>query len=210
MRKAKPLLYIVLRPVFTAIFKYYFHPTYVNIDRIPKEGAVVLAGNHKHALDPVFVDSCTKRVVHTLAKKELHDGAFGWFFRAVGTIPVDLEANKNHDALVSAVEFLNQGMAVNVSPEAERNYTSQTVLPFKPGAVVMAGRTNCTVVPYSITGDYRFQSRNLTIYFGKPISVEGLTVEEANDKLRRTVEKLIIKNRTRVRGRKAGKGMKKS
>ena len=210
MKRAKPLLYIVLRPVFTAIFKYWFHPTYVNIDRIPKEGAVVLAGNHKHALDPIFVDSCTKRVVHTLAKKELHDGPFGWFFRAVGTIPVDLEAKKNHDALESAVEYLNMGMAVNVSPEAERNYTSQTVLPFKPGAVVMAGRTHCTVVPYSITGDYRFQSRNLTIYFGRPISVDGLTVEEANDKLRKTVAKLILKNKDRVRSVKSKKGNKES
>ena len=94
MKKSSPVLYRFLRPVFTLIFHVYFHPTYINVNRVPKEGAVVLAGNHKHALDPIFVDSCTKRTVYTLAKKELHDGPFGWFFRGVGSIPVDLEAKK--------------------------------------------------------------------------------------------------------------------
>jgi 1-acyl-sn-glycerol-3-phosphate acyltransferase len=197
MKKSGPILYKLLRPVFTLIFHVIFHPTYINIGRIPKEGAVVLAGNHKHALDPIFVDTSTKRVVYTLAKKELHDGAFGWFFRGVGSIPVDLEAKKNHGALVAAIHHLNDGAAVNVSPEAARNYTKELLLPFKPGAVVMAMRSGCPIVPYSITGDYKFRSRNLTICFGRPISVEGLTVEEANAKLRHEVGKLLIRNKER-------------
>lgn len=205
MKHSSPVLYKILRPVFTFIFQMIYHPTYINIAKIPKEGAVVLAGNHKHALDPIFVDSSTKRVVYTLAKKELHDGPFGWFFRAVGSIPVDLEAKKNHGALEAAISHLREGAAVNVSPEAGRNYTKELLLPFKPGAVVMAGRTNCKVIPYSITGDYGFQSRNLTICFGNPIDVSGLTVEEANEKLRREVAKLLIRNRGRERDR-WGKG----
>lgn len=194
MNKSNPILYKILRPVFLVIFHVYFHPTYINISRIPKEGPVVLAGNHKHALDPIFVDSSTKRVVFTLAKKELHDGKFGWLFRGVGSIPVDLNAKKNHGALVAAIEHLNDGAAVNVSPEAQRNYTEELLLPFKPGAVVMASRTGCPIVPYSITGDYKFRSRNLTICFGKPFTVEGLSVEEANDKLYKEVKKLLLRN----------------
>ena len=199
MRRFNPILYRILRPVFTLVFHVWFHPVYINIGRIPKEGAVVLAGNHKHALDPIFVDSSTKRVVYTLAKKELHDGAFGWFFRGVGSIPVDLEAKKNHGALVAAIEHLNNNAAVNVSPEAGRNYTKELLLPFKPGAVVMAMRSGCPIVPYSITGDYKFRSRDLTICFGRPFSVEGMTVEEANEKLYREVEKLLLRNKGRNR-----------
>ena len=197
MKKSSPVLYRFLRPVFTLIFHVYFHPTYINLKYVPKEGAVVLAGNHKHALDPIFVDSCTKRTVYTLAKKELHDGPFGWFFRGVGSIPVDLEAKKNHGALVAAISHLKEGAAVNVSPEAARNYTKELLLPFKPGAVVMASRAGCPVIPYSITGDYKFRSRNLTICFGRPISVEGLSVEEANEKLYHEVGKLLVKNKSR-------------
>jgi len=193
--KKDSYLYKVLRPIFTFIFKIYYNPTIINKEYIPKDGSAVIAGNHKHALDPILVDVCTKRVVHTLAKKELHDGAFGWFFRAIGTIPVDLHAQKNREALVSAIQCLNDGALINVSPEAKRNYTNEILLPFKFGAVVMAQRTDSKIVPYSITGDYKFRSKNLKIMFGEPIDVSKLTAEDANELLFETVKELILKGR---------------
>ncbi len=188
----RAVLYKLIRPVFTAVFKIIFNPTLINKEYISKEGALVLAGNHKHALDPILVDVCTKRVVRTLAKKELHDGIFGWFFKAIGTIPVDLHAKKNREALASAIECLNNGEVVNLSPEAKRNYTTELLLPFKFGAVVMAQRTNSPIIPYSITGDYKFRSKNLTITFGKPLDVSGMTAEEANVLLFNTVKDLLL------------------
>ncbi len=191
MYKDKAGLYKILRPFFTWMFKIYYNPTIVNEHYIPKEGAAVLAGNHKHALDPILVDVCTKRVIHTLAKKELHDGAFGWFFKAIGTIPVDLHAKRNPKALTSAIDYLNKQCLINVSPEAKRNYTEEILLPFKPGAVVMTQRTGCKLVPYAIKGDYRFRSKNLRITFGKPIEIQGMSVEEANALLYSNVKKLL-------------------
>ncbi len=188
-------VYKFLQPGFTLIFKCLFNPKYINKEAIPKDGAVVIAGNHKHALDPIFVDSSTKRVIHTLAKKELHDSAFGWFFRAVGSIPVDLDAPKNKGALYAAIDYLKEGYAINVSPEAQRNFTKEILLPFKPGAVVMAQRTGCKIIPYSVTGDYKFRSRNLTICYGEALDVSGMSVEEANALLFDTIKELILKNR---------------
>lgn len=192
---SKEVLYIIFRPIFTFIFKLYYNPTIINKEYIPKEGPAIIAGNHKHALDPILVDVCTKRVIHTLAKKDLHDGKFGWFFRAIGTIPVDLKAKHNKEALITAIEYLNKDSLINVSPEAKRNYTQEILLPFKVGAVVMAQRTNSKIVPYSITGDYKFRSKNLKITFGQPLDVSKMTVEEANDLLFNTVKKLLIESR---------------
>ena len=183
----KEILYRIFRPIFTA----YYNPTIINKEYIPKNGAAVIAGNHKHALDPILVDVCTKRVVHTLAKKDLHDGRFGWFFRAIGTIPVDLKAKHNKKSLTTAIDYLKEGSLINVSPEAKRNYTEEILLPFKVGAVVMAQRTNCKIIPYSITGDYKFRSKNLKITFGKPLDVSEMTVEEANELLFEKVKKLL-------------------
>ena len=193
--KDSAIIYKMLRPIFTAIFKLYYNPTIINKEYIPKNEKAVIAGNHKHALDPILVDVCTKRVVHTLAKKELHDSKVGWFFRAVGTIPVDLNAKHNKEALTSAIEYLNKGALVNVSPEAKRNYTNEILLPFKVGAVVMAQRTNCNIIPYSITGDYKFRSKNLKITFGKPLDVSKLTVEKANELLYEKVKELLLDSR---------------
>lgn len=195
MKKDKATVYKILRPIFTLLFKAYYNPTIINKEYIPKDEKAVIAGNHKHALDPILVDVCTKRVVHTLAKKELHDGKFGWLFRAVGTIPVDLNAKHNKQALESAVEYLNKGTLINVSPEAKRNYTNEILLPFKVGAVVMSKRTDCKIIPYAITGDYKFRSKNLKITFGEPLDTSNLTVDEANKLLYKKVKELLLNSR---------------
>ena len=195
MRNHEPNLYKVLRPIFSPIFKIIYTPQIINKKYIPQTGAAVIAGNHMHALDPILVDVCTKRVVHTLAKKELHDGRFGWFFRAIGTIPVDLHAERNRQSLLSAIEYLNQGALINVSPEAKRNYTDEILLPFKPGAVVMAQRTKCQVIPYAITGEYKFRGKKLKITFGEPLDVSNLLVDDANLLLYDKVKELLLEAR---------------
>ena len=187
-------LYRLLQPIFTFIFKFYYKPIIVNPEYIPMSDSAIIAGNHKHALDPIFVNVCTKRVVHTLAKKDLHDGPFGWFFRAIGTIPVDLKSASNKSASNTAVEKLKEGNLINLSPEAKRNYTKELLLPFKYGAVSMAKKTNSVIIPYSITGDYKLFSKNLKIVFGKPIDVSQLDIEKANEKLFNSIKKLLKEN----------------
>ena len=194
-REKKARLYRTFRPFLGLLFSSFYNPTIIGSENIPNEGPMVIAGNHKHALDPILVDVSTKRVVHTLAKKDLHDGIFGWFFRAMGTIPVDLHADRNKEALEAAIKCLEDDCLVNLSPEAKRNYTDEVLLPFKKGAVVMALRTGSKIVPYSITGDYRFRSKNLKIVFGKPIDVTGMDVLAANDYLYNTIKGMILANK---------------
>lgn len=188
-----PFLYRFFRPIFKIIFEIYYNPTIINANYIPSSGRIVIAGNHKHALDPILVDSCTRRTVHTLAKKDLHDGLFGWFFKAVGTIPVDFKAKSNKKALDTAINYLNNDCIINLSPEGKRNYTKELLLPFKPGAVIMAQKSDSLILPYAITGDYKFRSKNLKITFGKPINIKDMTVEDANELLFNTVKKLMKK-----------------
>ena len=190
-----PLLYKVCRPVFYEIFMTYYNPEIINSEVIPNEGKIIIAGNHINALDPIFVDSCTKRTVYTLAKKSLHDGTFGWFFKGVGSIPVERNTNGKSGALDIAVDYLNEGCAINLSPEGTRNKTNDILLPFKYGAVVMAKRSNSKIIPYAITGDYVFRSDNLKIEFGDPLDVSKLDYDEANDLLYDNVKRLILKNR---------------
>lgn len=192
--KNKYYLYKIFRIIFLPLFKFIYKPQIINKNYIPTDGAAIIAGNHKHALDPILVDICTKRMVFTLAKKDLHDGKFGFFFRAVGTIPVDLKSTTNKSASNTAVEKLKEGKLINLSPEAKRNYTEELLLPFKYGAVSMAKKTNSVIIPYSITGDYKLFSKNLKIVFGKPIDVSKLEIEKANEKLFNTIKRLLKEN----------------
>lgn len=59
----------------------------------------------------------------------------------------------------------------------------------------MAKRTNCKIIPYSITGEYKFRSKDLKITFDEPIDVSELMVEEANEILYENVKKLLLEER---------------
>ena len=193
-------LYRFLRVVFTPIFKFVYRPKIINPQyisqhvRMNSQNARILAGNHKHALDPILVDVCTKRIVFTLAKKDLHDGPFGFLFKSIGTIPVDLHNTTNKSALDESINKLKDGCLINLSPEAKRNYTNEILLPFKYGAVSMAKKTNSPIVPYAITGDYKLFSKNLKIVFGEPIDVSNLDIEKANEILFYSIRKLLEDN----------------
>ena len=192
----KYVFYKSFRFIMFPIFKFLFRPVIVNASNIPGDGSAIIAGNHKNALDPILVDVCTKRVVCTLAKKSLHDGVFGFFFRAVGSIPVDTKAKSgsNKGAMDEAINKLSEGCLINLSPEGTRNRTSDLLLPFKYGAVSMAKKTGCVIVPYSITGEYKLFSKNLKIVFGKPIDICGLEIDKANEKLFNSIKKLMVDN----------------
>ena len=97
-------------------------------------------------------------------------------------------------ACSAAIEVLKNGGAIGLFPEGTRNKTKEFLLPFKFGAVSMAQKTNATLVPFGIAGDYIKGGKNLVITFGEPFKVaKEESLEEANEKLRNEVGNLIKK-----------------
>lgn len=125
-----------------------------------------------------------------MAKKEYFDGKMAWFFKATGCISVDRSIHDSN-AKNKALEVLKNGGAIGLFPEGTRNKTKAKLLPFKYGAVSMAKKTNATIIPFGIVGDYKFRSKNLKIKFGKPFKVGEMSLEEANAKLEKIVLELI-------------------
>ena len=194
MNSKAPLLYKISRVVLGPIFKWYYNPTIVNKEYIPKEGSIVIAGNHKHLFDQCLTIIATKRPIHYMAKKEYFDNKkVAWFFKGTGCISVDRK-NKDPKAKQAALDVLNDSGAIGIFPEGTRNKTKELLLPFKFGAVSLAQKTNSYIVPFAITGDYKFRSKNLKITYGKPFKITDMTLEEANDKLYKIVEKLLKQN----------------
>ena len=129
-----------------------------------------------------------------MAKKEYFDSKLAWLFKIVGCISVD-RSKKDETAVNSALEILNNNGAVGLFPEGTRNKTKDIfLLPFKFGTVSMAKKTGATIIPFGLTGDYIFRSKNLTIRYGIPFKVENMSIEEANDKLYKKVERLMREN----------------
>ena len=186
-----PIFYKICRAVLGPIFKLYYNPTIIGKENIPKEGSMVIAGNHKHLMDQCLTILSTKRFLTYMAKKEYFDNKkVAWFFKGNGCIPVD-RTKKDDSAVNRALDVLKSGNAIGIFPEGTRNRTKDLLLPFKFGAVSMAKKTDSYIVPFGITGDYKFRSKNLTIRIGKPFKVNDMELEEANDKLFKEVKKLL-------------------
>jgi len=186
--------YRLLKPILAPIFKFYYRPRVINKEVIPNDGPILIVGNHMHIMDQCSIIISTKRVVHYMAKKEYFDGKFAWFFKMVGCISVDRSI---HDdvAKSQALEVLENGGAIGLFPEGTRNKTEAFLLPFKFGTVSMAKKTGATIVPFGVTGEYKFRSKNLTVRFGEPFKVgENETLEEANKKLENVIGDLMREN----------------
>lgn len=186
-----PLLYRIGRFILGPFFKWYYNPTIIGKENIPKDGAILIVGNHKHLYDQCLSIISTKRFIKYMAKREYFDNKkTRWFFKAVGCISVDRSVHDGK-AKKEAIETLKNGGAIGLFPEGTRNKTQEFLLPFKFGAVSMAKKTDAYLVPFGITGDYVFRSKNLVIKYGKPFKVTDLELEEANNLLYETVKKLM-------------------
>jgi len=186
-----PILYRIGRFILGPFFKWYYNPTIIGKENIPKDGAILIVGNHKHLYDQCLSIISTKRFIKYMAKREYFDNKkTRWFFKAVGCISVDRSVHDGK-AKGEAIETLKNGGAIGLFPEGTRNKTQEFLLPFKFGAVSMAKKTDAYLVPFGITGDYVFRSKNLVIKYGKPFKVTDMELDEANNLLYETVKKLM-------------------
>ena len=119
--KDKMYGYRIIKSILGGIYNFYYTPKVIGSENIPKDGSVLIVGNHIHIMDQNSICLATKRPVHYMAKKEYFDSAkTRWFFKIAGCIPVD---RKIHDdsAKSAALEVLNEGHALGLFPEGTRN-----------------------------------------------------------------------------------------
>lgn len=182
-------------PILGLIFRFYYPFKTENKKVIPKDGPILLCGNHIHIMDQCLPILCTTRGVHYMAKIEYFwDPKTRWFFKMMGCIPVNRQIH-DENAKSKAMEVLEKGLALGLFPEGTRNKTKELLQPFKFGAVSMAKKTNATIVPFAVTGEYKFRTKNLKVTFGEPFKVGDMELEEANEKLYNIILDLIKKER---------------
>ncbi len=181
--------YKVVRPVVKILVKILYQPKVIGIENIPRDGGVVLAGNHTKWLDPIMLVGCTERQVHFLAKDSLFKGLVGAIVRGMGAIPVNRRIH-DKDALKMSRKGLENNLVIGVFPEGTINRTSEVIMPFKIGAVKMSKDTASYLVPFVITGKYKLFRKGITLEFLKPRKVrEDLDIE--NKRLMNVIRKKL-------------------
>lgn len=176
----RPLAYLVYRPKF------------YGRENIPEKGGVILAVNHIHMPDPIFVIISTKRIVRFLAKKELLESALSPIYRTMATIPVDRDGN-SHNTIMASEYALKEGEVIGIFPEGTRNRNKPNdLLPFKYGAVSMASKLSVPIVPIILKSGGRPFLDGYKVIIGEAYLIDkDSDLDKENERLREKMLELM-------------------
>jgi 1-acyl-sn-glycerol-3-phosphate acyltransferase len=153
---------------------------YHELDRIPREGPVLLASNHTTNFEaPIYYVLMKNRLKKTaLGKKELWSNPFTRFLMQIwGIIPVNRGA-PDRRALKRSLESLDAGALLGIAPEGTRSVTGQ-LRQGLPGAAMLAVQRSVPVYPLVQWGLQdlprnirRLRRTRMNLVVGEPFYVE--------------------------------------
>ena len=146
---------------------------------VPATGPCIIAANHIHNFDILYLGKHMPRYAHFMAKRELYRNPFlGWYFRQLGSFPVN-RGQSDSWAMRQAGRILAEGQVLFVFPEGTRSGRQASLKRGKLGAVRLALKHQAPIVPTAIWGTehlrYTFtRSNQVNIRFGQPLDVLAL------------------------------------
>lgn len=195
--RRRPLVVAAARRLGTALAHVVLRVEVVGRDQVPRDGAVLLAGNHSGLLDGPLVFFLAPRPAVLMTKSEIFVGAWrrplGW----LGLVPVHRGA-ADRAALQAGLAELAAGGVVGVFPEGTRGTGELDRV--ADGLAYLALRSGAPVIPIAVTGTAAALAKGrvvprlrapVRIAFGRPVvlAVEGdprarRTVRAAAEQLR--------------------------
>ncbi|MBI2939657.1 MAG: 1-acyl-sn-glycerol-3-phosphate acyltransferase [Chloroflexi bacterium] len=148
----------------------------VGIERVPREGPLILISNHLHFVDPPLIGGVMPRKVIFMAKEEaFRTPILGWVVSAYEAFPVR-RGEPDRKAIRKAISVLQSGKALGIFPEGTRSKTGQ-LTPAHPGAALVAARTGAPILPVALVGTDQFlgwpsilQRRTVQVRIGEPFA----------------------------------------
>lgn len=132
--------------------------------------------NHQSDLDIGVMELLTKRDLAWVAKKELFDiPFFGLTLRLPNDIPIERESKSSLVKLLKASkERLDAGRVITIFPEGTRSTTGK-MLPFKPGAKMVADKYALRVQPIVLIATA--SCYNIKKYYYRPRKIKAIFLD---------------------------------
>jgi 1-acyl-sn-glycerol-3-phosphate acyltransferase len=173
------VLYWVVKGTLTPVLRTGYRIHIEGKDHVPRDGAAIIAANHRSFLDSIFLPLVIPRRVTFVAKAEYFDDKkTAWFFRGVGQIPIRREGGSASErALDSAMEVLRDGGVFGIYPEGTRTRDGY-MHRGHTGVARLAMRSGAPVIPVGLIGTDEVQPtdkkmprlfKRVAIRFGEPL-----------------------------------------
>lgn len=146
-----PWWYRALWVVGFVIFKLLFRLSIEGKEKIPSEGGVVIAANHRSYLDPVILALLVPHRINFMAKEELfRNPIFGYFIRKLGAFPLRRDS-LDKSAYQKALRVLKKGGVLALFPEGTRSLSGK-LGNLKQGSIRIAIYSKVPIIPVVIRG----------------------------------------------------------
>jgi 1-acyl-sn-glycerol-3-phosphate acyltransferase len=146
------------------------------VERVPREGGVVLAFNHFSWIDPPAFGAACPRTIHYMAKVEAHRvPGLGQLIRSFGAFSVR-RGESDRDAVRYMRQVVQDGDALGLFAEGTRQ-RSGVPGEVQPGAAMVAIQEGAPIVPAAIHGSQSWRVGNwhpVSVAWGEPFTLDGL------------------------------------
>lgn len=164
------VFYRVCWLIVVPMFRLYTRLTVTGREHLPKEGAFVLAPNHRSYLDTPFAGAVRWKRLRYMGKDTMwKNKTFGWIFSALGSFPVT-RGTADREALKRAIAVLEMGDPLVLFPEGERK-SGPVVKPLFDGAVYVAFKAGVPIVPVGIGGSERVMPKGAKFVYPRKVHV---------------------------------------
>jgi 1-acyl-sn-glycerol-3-phosphate acyltransferase len=145
------VLYAIVRAIIVPFMRVWFRLSVEGAENIPREGAAIIAPNHKSFWDSFFIAPATRRHLRFMGKQELFTGWKGKWLIRLGAFPVK-RGESDAVALETAREILRQGGLLALFPEGTRVRDPASLGSPRRGAARLAIEAGAPVIPAAIMG----------------------------------------------------------
>lgn len=176
--------YFLTASLCRLVFETVFRRRVCNRERVPREGAVILAANHASYMDPPLIGSSLPREINYLARESLFKyPGLRQYLHSLNAVPVDRDGGGAR-GLKAILDRLLAGGAIILFPEGTRT-TDGRMQPARSGIGLTVIKSNAPVVPVRVFGTYEAWGRHMKIpkphqvvvKFGRPMHFEALRAE---------------------------------
>lgn len=169
-------------------------------ENIPDEAALFV-GNHRSYFDILIMYVQCERLTGFVAKDSIDKiPALRTWMRYLYCLFLNREdAREGLKTILQAIEYVKQGVSICIFPEGTRNEGEElSMMPFKEGAMKIATKTGCPIIPVSINNSAeifenhipRIKKTHVILEYGTPIYPKELDREELKH-LGATCQKII-------------------
>ena len=163
--------------------------TVIGEENVPTDVPVLYIGNHRSFFDvPITYPRCPIRTGY-IAKKEMEKVPLlsTWMKRLHCLFLDRNDLKQGLKTILTAIEKVKSGISICIFPEGTRNTGEElSLLPFKGGALKIAEKSGCLIIPVAITNTENvfenhipfIKASTVIIEFGDPIDLNAMPKEE--------------------------------